>query len=144
MALKSVSKADPNFVPNYQLAAIPFVTSSNIDEVKDSETTAIHFPFVTKCLKINNSGAEPLKVGFTDAGVTAGIGTAEANFFIIPTAAAGDVCIQEFDVRCKSIFFRSTQNTTDFSLFAGLTPVGSGSFPVLSEENGFNGVGSGG
>ena len=140
MALKSVSKADPNYVPNYQLAAIPYVTSSNADEVKSNSTTEINFPFVTKYLKINNTGDEPLKVGFTDAGVTAAAGTATSNFFIIPTAAAGDVCIQEFDVRCKSIFFRSTQNTTDFSIFAGLTPIGSGSFPELSSANGFEGV----
>jgi len=140
MALKSVSKADPNYVPNYQLAAIPFVTSSAAGEVKNGSTTEIHFPFVTKYLKINNTGAEPLKVGFTNTGVSAAAGTAASNFFIIPNAAAGDVCIQEFDVRCKSIFFRSTTNTTDFSLFAGLTPIGSGSFPELSSANGFEGV----
>ena len=142
MALKSVSKADPNFVPNYQLAAIPYVTSSAPDEVKNNATTAIHFPFATKYLKINNSGGEPLKVGFTDAGVTASAGTAEANFFIIPTADAGDVCIQDFDVRCKSLFFRSEGNSTDtdFSIFAGLTPVGSGSFPKLHSGTGFEGV----
>ena len=140
MALKSVSKADPNYVPNYQLAAIPYVTSSVEAEVQSGLTTAIHFPFVTKYIKINNTGANPLKVGFTDDGVTSSAGTASSNFFIIPTAAAGDVCIQEFDVRCKSLFFRSTTSTTDFSIFAGLTPIGSGSFPELSSANGFEGV----
>ena len=65
MALKSVSKADPNYVPNYQLSAIPFVTSSAGSEVKHNATTKLSFPFVTKYVKINNTGDAPLRVSFS-------------------------------------------------------------------------------
>ena len=53
MALKSVSKADPNYVPNYQLAAIPFVTSSAAGEVGNSSALNLTFPYVTKTVKIS-------------------------------------------------------------------------------------------
>ena len=139
MALKSVSKADPNYVPNYQLSAIPFVTSSATNEVTDGAGLQVTFPYVTKTVKIKNTGAASLRVGFTELGVE---GAVTKNYFIIPTeASAGETCIQEFDVRCKSLWFAGNGGTTDFSLFAGLTPIGSGSFPVITGSNGFEGVG---
>jgi len=142
MALKSISSADPNFVPNYQLSAIPYVTSSAESEVKHDATIKISFPFVTKYVKINNTGDAPLRVSFSQFGVTGSLGTSSANFFIIPTAAAGDVCIQDFDVRCNELYFRAegSATDTDFSVFAGLTPIPSSSFPSMHLGTGFQGV----
>jgi len=139
MALRSVSKADPNYVPNYQLSAIPYVTSSAASEVLDGDGLQIQFPYVTKTVKIKNTGGASLRVGFTENGVE---GVETANYFIIPTeASAGETCIQEFDVRCKSLWFAGNGGATSFSLFAGLTPIESGSFPTLTGSAGFEGVG---
>jgi len=143
MALRSVSKADVNYVPNYQLSAIPYVTSSNGNEVKHNVTITVTFPFVTKYVKINNTGASDLRVGFSSIGVTGSLGAESATCFFIPTAAAGDVCIQDFDVRCKELHFRAHGTgtpTTDFSIFAGLTPVTSSDFPSMHSQTGFSGV----
>lgn len=139
MALKSVSKADPNYVPNYQLSAIPFVTSSAGSEVIDGAGLQIQFPYVTKTVKVKNTGGAGLRVGFTEFGVEA---LETKNYFVIPTqGAAGFASVQEFDVRCKSLWFAGDGGDTSFSLFAGLTPIGSGSFPVITGSNGFEGVG---
>lgn len=139
MALKSVSIADPNYVPNYQLSAIPYVTSSATNEVTSGAGLQVTFPYVTKTVKIKNTGGNPLRVGFTELGVE---GAVTKNYFIIPTeASAGETCIQEFDVRCKSLWFAGNGGPTDFSLFAGLTPVEAAAFPVITGSNGFEGVG---
>ena len=139
MALKSVSKADPNYVPNYQLSAIPYVTSSASNEVGNTVALNLTFPYVTKTVKIKNTGGQSLKVGFTKHGVESKV---TENYFVIPTeASAGETCIQEFDVRCKSLFFLSSNSTTSFSLFAGLTPIEAGVFPTITGSNGFEGVG---
>jgi hypothetical protein len=139
MALKSVSKADPNYVPNYQLAAIPYVTSSAANEVLDGAGLQIQLPYVTKTVKVKNTGAAGLRMGFTEFGVEA---LETKNYFVIPTeASAGFASVQEFDVRCKSLWFAGDGGTTSFSLFAGLTPVEAESFPILTGSSGFNGVG---
>ena len=51
MALKSVSKADPNYVPNYQLSGIPFVTSSGVSALSTSPVE-VEFPHATKSIKV--------------------------------------------------------------------------------------------
>jgi len=81
------------------------------------------------------------------------------NYFLLPhsgsgaTAASGQLnaeTTQTFEVRCKEIYFLSNataQNTpgngqaTSFSLLAGLTPILSSEFPILSASNGFTGAG---
>ena len=137
MALKSVSKADPNYVPNYQLAGIPYVTSSVSDEVTTAGVITVNFPFATRDIFVQNTGGNRLKVGFTLNGVK---GQETENYFTLePKEKVGSSL--NFNVRCKSVFFQSLNGTTDFSLFAGLTPIGSGSFPVITGSNGFEGAG---
>ena len=137
MALKSVSKADPNYVPNYQLSGIPYVTSSADSEVTTGGIVTVNFPFATRDIFVQNVGSNRLKVGFTENGAK-GTDT-ENNFILEPKEKVGSSL--NFNVRCKSLFFQSLTGPTSFSLFAGLTPVGSGSFPVITGSNGFEGVG---
>lgn len=135
MALKSVSKADPNFVPNYQLSGIPFVTSSS---ALGTSPVEIEFPFATKSVKVTNTGAQPIRFGFSAHGVNE---TEGSFYYLIPKADAGTMPTVDFDVRCKSVFLRSDSGTSGFALYAALTPVGSGSFPIITGSNGFEGVG---
>jgi hypothetical protein len=138
MALKSVSIADPNYVPNYQLSAIPYVTSSAGSEVTDSPIS-VDFPYVTKFVTVHNTGGGDLRIGFTEDGVN---GAITKNYFVLDTTGAGKDPAFTFDVRCKQMWFRRDASTdTDFSLFAGLTPVEASAFPVITGSNGFEGVG---
>lgn len=135
MALKSVSIADPNYVPNYQLSGIPFVTSSS---GLGTSPVEIEFPFATKSVKVTNTGGAAIRFGFSQNGVNEAEG---CFYYLIPNAAAGTMPTVDFDVRCKSVFLRSDSSTSGFALYAALTPVGSGSFPVITGSNGFEGVG---
>ncbi len=135
MALKSVSKADPNFVPNYQLSGIPFVTSSSGLGTTPAE---ISFPYATKSVKVTNTGNQAIRFGFSANGVNEKEG---CFYYLIPAADAGTMPTVDFDVRCKSVFLRSDTSTSGFALYAALTPIGSGSFPVITGSNSFDSVG---
>jgi hypothetical protein len=106
----------PNHVPSYQMAGIPFVTSSAVSEVSGVETDAaaspepiaIKFPFVTNFVTIRNTGVNELRVGFSvrgmfapgerlPASVTGGTAvkpglahTDSRNYFLIPSASGGN------------------------------------------------------
>ena len=160
-------KSGPNHVPAYQLSGIPFVTSSiNTTEVPSDAGGAsvaypiqVDFPYVTKNIKIRNTGLNELKVAFSysgsfDPGQTLGPGTTKPNlpnnarnYFLIPTGSGnqGHPSVQDFDVRCKSVFLLGDGGTTGFSLFAGLTTIPAGEFPVLTGSvdgaRAFHGVG---
>ena len=180
MSTSNKTKQGVNFTPAYQLSAIPFVTSSAQSEVNgidgngaSPEPIRVDFPNVTKYLKISNTGPNPLRVGFSVRGLfgpgerlptslggaakTAVSATDNRNYFVIPStgsAALGSGAslanIQEFDLRCKSIYFMSDAEdnsptdaafSTSFSIFAGLTPVDSSEMPILTGSNGFKGIG---
>lgn len=169
-------KAGPNNVPAYQMSGIPFVTSSVASEVPGPDNNSvslpvrIDFPFVTKFVKIRNTGINGLRVGFTADGVVAPgerlasanaakVGSPSAaaysgrNYFVIPTGSANTgfgESTQTFEWRCKSLYFLSDaekQNTpgtaqaTSFSIAAGLTTIFENEFPTLTGSNGFKGVG---
>ena len=140
MSLKSVSKADPNFVPNYQLSGIPFLTSSMSNEVGNTPIQ-IQFPYVTKSVTIHNTGGNDLRFGFTRHGL---LGTETNNYFVLHAHNTNkDDPALTLDVRCKEMWFTGPQNssTTSFSLYAALTPISTGSFPTLTGSNGFEGIG---
>ncbi len=133
-------KAGPNHVGSYQVSGIPYVTSSVPNEVLNAdsdsssdEPVCIEFPFVTKWLKIRNTGLHELRVGFSARGVfkpgeflppsCGGLAKpgdwprneglhSSTNYFLIPTGSgAGQFGfngeIQEFDVRCTKVYFLS-------------------------------------
>ena len=140
MALRSVSKADPNYVPNYQLSAIPYVTSSAANEITNTPIQ-FTFPYVTKYIFVHNTGTNDIRIGFTENGVDA---TETANYFVIDGHSNNkDHGVHPIDVRCKELWVRTDGNgtTSTVSIFAGLTPIGSGSFPTLTGSAGFEGVG---
>ena len=138
MALKSVSKADPNYVPNYQLSGIPYVTSSASAEVTNGVGLQVTFPYVTKSVTVHNIGGSDLRVGFTELGVES---YETANYFVLDTHGSTKDAMVTFDVRCKEMWFAGHGGATGFSLFASLTPVESSAFPVITGSNGFEGVG---
>ena len=60
----------PGDVPSYQLSAVPFVTSSAGTEVQNT-AISLKFPNVTRFFVIHNISSNPMRIGFTKAGVGA-------------------------------------------------------------------------
>ena len=135
-------KTGLNHVGAYQVAGIPFVTSSLIGEVPGpdddsvSQPVSVKFPFVTNFITVRNIGINDLLpcTGSAAHGEPAGLHNSVATF----------------NIRCKEIVFlsdvpASTDGTTaarstGFSILAGLTTIDSSQFPALTGSNGFDGV----
>jgi hypothetical protein len=120
-------------VGEYQVSAIPFVTSSTLTA---AETRQVNFPRFTKFIIVRNQdSADTMQVGFTLNGVQA---NPAANTNFIQLAAGESVSA---DLRIKSLFLSSSDGTPDFEVFAGLTDILPKQFITLTGSNGFSGVG---
>ena len=91
-------KAGANSVPAYQLSGVPFVTSSAGGEVQASPIE-VTFPYVTRFFVVQNTSANPMRIGFTADGVNADI---TANYLVL----SGNDKTPRMELRCKSLFFR--------------------------------------
>lgn len=162
MGLKNQLGQGANYVPAYQAAGTPYLTSS-IAAGKNSGPTKVAFPFVTKVLTIQNLDNDTnLRVSFSTSGsykvgetVVGGkvkpsattVNPQGDNFFILPALGTTNTiagCSQvTLDVRCKEVYLMSdhASNTVQYSVYAGLTGISRDQFPELTASNGFKGVG---
>ena len=60
-----------SYVPSYEISGVPYVTSSAPSEVPSASagSVKVHFPFVTRWVEVVNTGANVLRVGFSNNGV---------------------------------------------------------------------------
>lgn len=137
-------------VASYQMSGIPFVTSSKANEVGDTPIV-IKFPSVTRHITIRNTdGSHALRVGFSHSG-SLGLGgsisgsdsktgASHKNYFIIPA----DKTTPRLEIRCKELFFAKNGGggtNASFTVIAGLTPIPTRNFPLLSGSKGYLGIG---
>tara|TARA_A100001011_G_C14317845_1_gene848836 strand:- start:6059 stop:6598 length:540 start_codon:yes stop_codon:yes gene_type:complete len=99
------------------------------------------------------------RLASADADKTLNAADGGRNYFLIPSASSAFHTPDQrnsastaftFDIRCKSVFFLSNatetaspgaEQSTSFSILAGLTSIPAEHFPVLTGSNGFQGVG---
>ena len=138
-----------NSAAEYQVAGIPFVTSSATDELIDDDPVKISFPYVSQWIMIQSIGKAPLAVGFTENGVK---GTETSNYFIvgsgsISTAASTETATSpgsgRIPIRCKELWIGryGQRDTAGFTVVAGLTNCKERDFPTLTGSEGFEGIG---
>lgn len=108
-----------NSVPEYQVAATPWVTGS----VVVSSPTKISFPSVSQYFIVQNKGSADIKVGFTADGVEL-----VSNFFTVSSGS-----IQRFDVRVRDVFLSSSGATID--ILGGLTSIPASNYLPLTGAN---------
>ena len=123
------------------LAVSPTVKSAIVSNPAVEAAPAsleIKFPFITRWVIVQNTGAKPLKMGFTKNGVN----IATASMYI-PTQTTSDdgsaARTERLELRCKSLHFAGHEGTTSVQVLAGLT--GLEEFPTLTGSDGFDGVG---
>ena len=153
-------KPNHNHAAEYQVAGIPFVTSSVYNEIQTagSEATQVSFPYVTQWIMVQSTGMGGLKVGFTELGTIGPTATrpdVRRNFFIVASGsmANGDragisdtPAMPLLHVRCKEIWIAGLPTNdpaagAGFAVVAGLTNCKSDAFPILTGSDGFVGVG---
>ena len=138
MSLKS-PVPNHNYVPEYQISGIPYVTSSQAAELT-SATAAIEvsFPYVTRWIIVQNqstTAGDAIKFGFTKNGTEGDVTT---NYFVLH----GNQTSERLEVRCAKLYLaKHAGNNNAFSVIAGLTNAHSDKFPLLSGSNSYDGVG---
>lgn len=120
------------YVPAYQMSASPFVTSS---QVALGATVQLNFPQATKFLIVQNTGGTntAVAVGFTQNGLK----TANSNYFILSGTNSFSA-----ELRVNRLFISGAVGASvPFTVVAGLTPIQSKDFLIVTASNGFSGVG---
>lgn len=119
-------------VAAYQMSAIPWVTSSQVNLGDIQEFT---FPFATRFISILNQGAnanDTIAVGFTYNGVAS-----SGNYFSLKQN-------QQFEgeIRTTKIFVSGSAGATvNYQIFAGLTAIPFRNFNLLTGSDGYEGIG---
>lgn len=130
-------KPGPGSVSEYQVSAIPWVTSSLVGTASLS-VVEISLPYVTKFFTVKNtttsSSPAQLAVAFASGGF------AKSNYF---TLLANESYTG--DIRVKTLFFSNSQGgpgngDVSFFVLAGLTRIPERMFPTITGS--WNGTGS--
>lgn len=119
------------YAPAYQLSAVPYVTSSIVGL---GEIQQIKFGNVTRFFEVRSTGdaASAIAVAFTERGLL----TANSNFIVLSGSEAFSG-----EIRTDRLFISGTALTGSYTLVAGLTPIKTRDFTVLTASNGYLGVG---
>lgn len=130
MALRNPSVGEM-YAPAYQIAGIPFVTSSIVTL---GQTKMVTFEQVSKFFTVKNNGpaAATLAVGFTENGLKSN----NSNYFIL----SGSESLTA-EIKTDRLFISGSSGTSPFSIIAGLTYIASKDMLPVTGSNGFNGVG---
>ena len=113
-----------NWVSEYQVSGIPWVTSSTVVGVKRHD-----FITVTKFITVKNiSGPGAIRVGFTLSG------TQGSNYYPLSTGESFSG-----DFRVTSIFLSASADTS-YTIVAGMTSIDARQMPVITGS--VNGTGS--
>lgn len=126
-------KSHHGFVPEYQVSSWPYLTSSTLQA---GETREIRFPGVTRWIELHNndhgSGNHILNFGMTQNCFL----PANSNYYSLHPGEQTN----RLELKCVKLFL-SSSSETPFSIIAGYTNISTGSFPVLTGSNGWEGVG---
>jgi len=126
-------------VASYQVAAVPFASSSITVPINSAAPLKIQFPYVTKFVTVSNENTGTnvqMRVGFSVLGVS-GSGT---NFLVLDN---GESYTGEWRVEDIYLISNSTSQTSA-SVIAGLTLIPRGNIPALGASSGTNWSGSSG
>jgi len=125
----------PNYVPEYQMAAVPWATSSITPVGAGAAGVNRHdfYRLTSWVTVVNNHDANDLQVGFTEAGILA---TLDSNFFEVPPDSSVNLFL-----RLKTIYISGSAGATDYSIVAGTTGILPNMQLAYTGSAGYEGVG---
>lgn len=121
----------------YQISGVPYLSGSDaVIPANDGTPWEITFPFVTQYVIVENTGANPLRLGFsvngikglsTISGSSGRHATLETNYFVLAPSSSvqnRDLSRVRLDVRVRDIYLLGDLDaTTTAQIAAGLTTV---------------------
>lgn len=110
-------------IGEFQLSALPFVTSSQAPNVS-AGVLRVDFPKVTRFINVVNHGSvgNPIRIGFTQNGVSK-----SGNYYLLEGTQT-----TSFELRIKHLYIAGDLSAPHFSLLAGLTTIDAQDMPLLS------------
>ena len=127
------SSPKEGYVPSYQISGKPYV--AQVSAVATAGGTKVTFPQVTRWIQVTNNTATDVKLGFSAHGVD---GTEDDYFITIPGKSKADQnSTGILELRCKSIFLKSTSGAITIDVAAGLTDI----LDLTTKLSGSEGVG---
>ncbi len=118
------------YVPAYQIAAVPFVTAS---QVTLGQVKQIEFPTVTRFITVKNfTASTTIAVGFTQNGLK----PVNANFITLSGSESFSG-----EIRTSALFISGAFGTAAYQVVAGLTNIPVKNFLTVTGSNGYRGVG---
>ena len=100
-----------NHVPAYQVSGRPFA-SGNIDA---SSAVAVQFPYVTRWFQVTNKTASPIKLGFSENGVS---GT---NYITVSASGSAGYGVSDvYEIKVSEIWLLGGNG---IDVMAGLTSI---------------------
>ena len=151
------SKTSFKYSPAYMVGGIPYVTSSQNNELLamnhvSKEPVHISFPYITRwiCIRsLDNAGsaARNIRIGFTKNGVKNNTHCIQIPDQNTPHNPGFGLTDPVLEIACTDIFLSSdhASNSTEFSLIAGLTNIPRSEYPNLTGSidgsSNFDGVG---
>ena len=129
-------------VGQYQMSGIPFASASMaVPAIYDAAPLEVGFPYVTKFVTVINTNvgpAAPLRVGFSELGVTGSGGHAGStnNYFILNNGES-----YTGEGRVGAIWLVGDDNAASASIIAGQTGIPTGSVAGWTNWSGSVGVG---
>lgn len=115
----------PNFVPEYQVSSLPWVTSSSVTTGVVKEHA---FEFVSRFLVVKNTDASAnLAIAFTATG------NSNNRAFVLTPGQTLQV-----EIRTKSVFVSTPGASATYQILAGLTQIPARNFPALTGSMGIS------
>jgi hypothetical protein len=105
-----------NHVGAYQVSGAPYAKAA-IDTQTGSDPAVVHFPYVTRWVKIiNNDTSNAVKVAFSERGLAS-----ESNYFTVGKGATGQPTSTEIlELKVSEIYLTGSTNV---DIVAGLTGI---------------------
>lgn len=129
LAQQRVQTVGHNFMPEYQISAIPYVLNNTIQNISTTENydgtdyAVVKLPKISNFIKLKTSSAT-LKVYFSRNDVVA-----DRNFILLKQDENNDV----LNLRVVNIYFNSAQSINNIQLIAGLTAIDRKEFEEMVE-----------
>lgn len=118
MSIKSSANANHNDVAQYQVGAIPFVTSSLVVPASNADPLVVKFPMVSQFVTVRCDSDGALRMGFSSNGVK---GVSGNNYLVLSSSVSFTG-----GFRLAKVFLLSNNlDAQEATVIAGLTPVDS-------------------
>jgi len=130
MAITWATDVGINHTPAYQVSGRPFATASVV--YSDSVAT-VEFPYVTRWFQVINKGTKPVRIGFSEAGVTGAgknanrgsEGLSDAYYITLGRSGSADYFRSDiYEMKISALYLLrdgDTDGTVD--VIAGLTTI---------------------